>query len=171
MTTLDGFIDCVDTAADVAVDELICIQFPGYPCPVEVPPTTTTSTTLVTPTSTTTTADDAEGPAQVSQHARRRRAAGSKIARRLTFRTVDEHETVAGSVRPFDLRLRPARLALGAEANCPPHCSFGAPGAAPDFPEAVMEAAEFPTNGDGRAAERAGVATRRRFRKQPAWHD
>jgi hypothetical protein len=48
VTTLAGLIDCVDTAADVTVDELICIQFPGYPCPVEVAPTTTTSSTTST---------------------------------------------------------------------------------------------------------------------------
>jgi hypothetical protein len=53
VTTLDGLIDCVDTAADVSVDELICIQFPGYPCPVETPPSTTT--TLSPPTTSTST--------------------------------------------------------------------------------------------------------------------
>jgi hypothetical protein len=50
VTTLDGLIDCVDTSADIAVDELICIQFPGYPCPVEIPPTTTSTTTSTTTT-------------------------------------------------------------------------------------------------------------------------
>jgi hypothetical protein len=57
VTTLEGLIDCVDTSADVAVDELICIQFPGYPCPVEVAPTTTTTmapTTTTVPTTSTT---------------------------------------------------------------------------------------------------------------------
>jgi hypothetical protein len=42
VTTLDQLISCVDTTADAISDELLCFQFPGYPCPVE----TTTTTTI-----------------------------------------------------------------------------------------------------------------------------
>jgi len=54
VTTLDQLTACVDKSADVTSDELLCLQFPGYPCPLETT-TTTTSTTVTTTTTTTTT--------------------------------------------------------------------------------------------------------------------
>jgi hypothetical protein len=46
VTTMDELISCVDTTADAIVDELLCFQFPGTPCP---PPDTTTTTTTTLP--------------------------------------------------------------------------------------------------------------------------
>jgi hypothetical protein len=31
--TIGDLIDCVMASADTIVDELLCLQFPGYPCP------------------------------------------------------------------------------------------------------------------------------------------
>jgi hypothetical protein len=44
VTTMDQLISCVDTTADAIVDELLCLQVPGYPCP---PPDVATTTTTV----------------------------------------------------------------------------------------------------------------------------
>jgi len=45
VTTLDELISCVDATADEITDDLLCKQFPGYPCP---PPETTTTTVTTT---------------------------------------------------------------------------------------------------------------------------
>ncbi|HXC53507.1 MAG TPA: hypothetical protein VN634_21650 [Candidatus Limnocylindrales bacterium] len=48
VTTMDQLTACVDTTADAIVDELMCFQFPGYPCPpADIDVTTTTTTTTV----------------------------------------------------------------------------------------------------------------------------
>jgi hypothetical protein len=46
VTTLDQLIGCVDTSADAIVDELLCFQFPGYPCPAPDVDATTTTVTI-----------------------------------------------------------------------------------------------------------------------------
>ena len=49
VTNLDELIACVDTSAEVNSEELLCFQFPGYPCPPEDSTTTTTTTTTTVP--------------------------------------------------------------------------------------------------------------------------
>jgi hypothetical protein len=49
VTTLDQLISCVGTTADIINDELLCLQFPGYPCPPPDTDTTTTTTTTTVP--------------------------------------------------------------------------------------------------------------------------
>ena len=41
VTSINELIACVDSSADAIVEELLCIQFPGYPCPVEGTPAAT----------------------------------------------------------------------------------------------------------------------------------
>jgi hypothetical protein len=43
VTTMAQLTTCVDAAADAISDELLCFQFPGYPCPAPDSTTTTTA--------------------------------------------------------------------------------------------------------------------------------
>jgi hypothetical protein len=42
LTTIDDLISCVDSSADQIADEVLCLQFPGYPCPAAEPNPTPT---------------------------------------------------------------------------------------------------------------------------------
>ncbi len=45
VTSINELIACVDSSANAIVEDLLCIQFPGYPCPVEGTPAATPTPT------------------------------------------------------------------------------------------------------------------------------